>query len=313
MKRFFLLFMLIALTASCVPNSGATSTPEPTKLPTNTSTPTTAPTETTTPTPTKDPNAPDDFTRFENGVYYLDTNENGILFTYTFDLEQKLWLREISPDKGYPIIDWPERKEMIPMKVYVSSDVPGGYDLIKLSHTDVTDYKDQSPISGIFAQMINERFHQNERVSQDELTKFFDDFFAEKISLPLITSKGETIQFALRHDKGIKVVIVNPDLLEPLIGNGASKSYDYYLLVYSDLPGIDKEGNLVCRVAPKTPINRIDDSHLRKLLFHCAFNILIDEDQREQYITYTLLGVIADHSKSKRRDYTSELSITRSK
>lgn len=96
MKRWLLLFLPFLLLVSC----GAPSTPAPTAtlIPSAAVLPTIASTVTpeASPTATKDPNAPQGFTRFENGNYLLDKKtDKGNTLTYTWDKERQAWYRQV--------------------------------------------------------------------------------------------------------------------------------------------------------------------------------------------------------------------------
>ena len=102
MKRYISLFLFAILLVAC--NSPAVNTPVPLTLTATLLPPTKTqiPTATSTPSPTPDPNAPQGYTRVENGVYYMDTSENGVNYQYTWDLKEKLWLRQVGT---FPLID----------------------------------------------------------------------------------------------------------------------------------------------------------------------------------------------------------------
>lgn len=83
MKKWFSLFLFAILLSAC--NSPAVNTSIPPTLTATLLPPTETqiPTATSTPSPTPDPNAPQGYTRVENGVYYLDTSEKEIDYHYT--------------------------------------------------------------------------------------------------------------------------------------------------------------------------------------------------------------------------------------
>lgn len=101
------IFALILASCSSVatqpPNVTVTSEVTVTSAPTNT------PSPTETPISTVDPNAPNEYTRYENGVYYLDkSTEKGNTLIYSYDQEREVWVRpifnsfllDLSPDRN---------------------------------------------------------------------------------------------------------------------------------------------------------------------------------------------------------------------
>lgn len=314
MKNCSLLITMIILfhtLASCTPALTPPATLTATLTPLPTSTPTIIPTITNTPTPTKDPNAPKEFTRYENGVYYLDITDNGTSFTYMYDEEQKLWIRELTPKGGYPLWDSVDYNA-IPIRIFISQDVPGGQNIMSITHKDVTDYSDKSPVTGIIIADVGKRFLQKKatHITQPEWSQLVKDLKDGKALIPLITSSGEQVKGTFGPETGFIVTIVSPDLLEPLVGNGVSEAYDQYLVIYSQVQGLDEYGNIICRIASKKPLDQIDDIHLRIIFFFHAANIIGHEDQTRQGYT-THLFLYARASKGGRDDYSKELGIIR--
>ena len=134
MKRYISLFLFAILLVTCSSPAVTTSI-----LPTLTATllpptETQIPTATSTPSPTPEPNAPQGYARVENGVYYLDTSENGVDYHYTWDSSEKLWLRPVGT---FSLMDMTVNT-YLPLKILVSSSAQGGQDLVSLSHTNST-------------------------------------------------------------------------------------------------------------------------------------------------------------------------------
>ena len=95
-QRFSLISILLIpfFLAACSPPA------TPLALPSSSASEDTVVTTPVAPTPTEaptvDPNVPPGYTRFENGIYYLDkTTENGNTLTYTWDTERKAYYRPI--------------------------------------------------------------------------------------------------------------------------------------------------------------------------------------------------------------------------
>lgn len=87
-------FMFVSMLISCTsaptqPNMAATSDTTATLSPTN------ALPSTQTPSPTIDPNAPVEYSRFEDDIYFLDkTTKTGNTLIYTWNKERKVWERQ---------------------------------------------------------------------------------------------------------------------------------------------------------------------------------------------------------------------------
>lgn len=59
-----------------------------------------------TPSETLDPNAPDGWTKYKNGKYYLDKNENGKTITYIWNPSFEEWVISLTTIEGITILDW---------------------------------------------------------------------------------------------------------------------------------------------------------------------------------------------------------------
>ena len=94
------LFVSLIL-VSCAETPKAISTK--TAIPTLTSLPTEMP---PTPSKTPDPNAPEGWTKYENGKYYLDKNENGKKVTYIWNPSFEEWVISLTTIEGITILDW---------------------------------------------------------------------------------------------------------------------------------------------------------------------------------------------------------------
>ena len=221
MKKWFPLFLFAFLLVAC--GSPAVNTPIPPTLTATLLPPTETqiPTATSTSSPTPDPNAPQGYTRVENGVYYMDTSEKGVDYHYTWDSKEKLWLRPVGT---FPLLDFTVNT-YLPLKILVSSSAQGGQDLVSLSHTNSTSVNGIPPLTAEAEPALRQR------VNEPNMVKLQTDMLGENggsVYLSLITSTGEKVQMKLTQTTAFITEIVGYSDLQPLIGKGVTQWKDIH-------------------------------------------------------------------------------------
>ncbi|KXK12722.1 MAG: hypothetical protein UZ14_CFX002002167 [Chloroflexi bacterium OLB14] len=158
-----------------------------------TSAPTNIPSPTETQVPTIDPNAPAEYSRFENGDYFLDkTTENGNTLTYIWDEERNSWYltifsdymldrsREVN-DEGY--------LDAFLMNIYIDSSIEAGESIPTLHHTENIDPRGVVNFNtSMFTNMINACLDRDIITTIEEFNK--PNFDARKFYLDFSTVGG---------------------------------------------------------------------------------------------------------------------------
>ena len=272
MKKHVSLFLFAIFLVACSSPAVTTSIPPTLTATLLLPTETPIPIATSTPFPTPDPNAPQGYTRVENGVYYMDTSENGIDYHYTWDSNEKLWLRPVGT---FPLIDL--ETTYIPLRVLISSSAQGGQDFVSLSHTNSTSDSDLPPLTA----EVEPAFRQ--RVSEPNMTQFQLDMLGRNggsVYLSLITSTGEKAQVKLTQTTTFITEIVGYSDLQSLIGKGVSKWKDIHGATFLTIvTGVDAEG-IHGKIAFQGDIRTLTDEQKRNMIFEIVGSILDNEDQR---------------------------------
>ncbi len=307
----FLIWVMLLLYA-CVPVV-QTSEPFQTRTPfTPTPRPTETPTAVPTPTEIPDPTMPPGATgKDSKGNYIKEVTENGNTFEYTWDKEQELWTRSLGE---FPLYD-STVFNYIPLKIFISNDVEGGQNLVSITHEDRTGGSSMNPLSSSFVPELEERYFQKDssRISNDESAQLQREMMKgikSQAFLPLITSYGESVNMRLSTETGFILTIVNAADLEPLVGNGVSKWGDGKHTYYSQVTGVNGDGNVLCKVASVDSLRDLSDLELRYVLFSCVGNVISHENQTTQNLD-NITQIFTQYSAKPYGDSPADVMIER--
>jgi hypothetical protein len=157
MKRVIPVLLLSVFLVGCAAPA-QTQLPIVTVTSTPTLPPTPTPTATETSTPTKDPNAPPEYSRFENGVYYLDKQtENGNTLTYMWNQKRLVYERlyftapvwdkeKVSNDLG--------AQDMFQLTVFIDKNIEGEAQLPTLIHHENVDPPNSQNFANFFRDVL---------------------------------------------------------------------------------------------------------------------------------------------------------------
>lgn len=312
-KQIFLNLFLGIVVTGCA--SGTTSTPQVapaiTVSPTLASSTPISPALTIEPSPTTDPNKPVDATGKDALGNWIQTQGD---LTYTYNKETGKFTREVG---SFSLWDEPSAN-YLPLTIRVNSDVKGAQYLVTLSHTDITmeEYtRDRSIyptpleseiVSGLFERLGISGF-SGPKV--DQLYSEMDKGKDSKAMLPFISSTGEALEGTISTQTGFIMDVVNPADLIPFIGKGVTKWKDPNGAVFfSTVTGIDKDGNILGKIAYEGDIKNLSDKQVRWMLFSTVGNVISWKDQKVQSMN-TWTDIFAQASAKTLWDGTKDVSI----
>jgi hypothetical protein len=271
----FSCILIVLLLASCAPASTPTTFPSiatltPTPLPTDTITATSIPAS-----PTVDPNAPKDYARYENSIYYLDQKtDKGNTLTYTWDKERKSWYRLIF--SGYA---WDLAQEMnnggiadkLLMKLYVDAAIKGAISLPTFIHKDNTDSRNAVNFTNLFEgdlfQALIDRgvikSLSDFRFSKWDNNEYYLDFVNADGPQRLGLWPGITMNVHIRGDYAA--------LKANMATNGFSETQKSYLYgpanSYMIKIWTDKDNNGYVDIAPSLPASQWTEAMFNQIAF----------------------------------------------
>jgi hypothetical protein len=221
--------------------------------------PTATPLPTETLMPTIDPNAPAEYSRFENNVYFLDkTTKGGNTLTYLWDKQRKSWYRIIFT--GF-VLDRPKEygsdyPDALLMNIYIDDSIVGEESIPMLKHSENTDPPNTvnfysrfqtNIINALVQRGVIKNISEFNKPSFDD-NKFYFDFINADGSQRWGIWPGTTIEVHIRGDY---------DTLKMNMGtNGFSetKSLPYgYTNNYMLKVWTDETNSLYVDIAPSLP------------------------------------------------------------
>ena len=267
--------------------SASDSSPAPdfTLTPGPTETPTVVPTATEIPDPTmplgetgKD--AEGTYVKMENG----DIARKIEYKNSAGEILYEGWAVEKTQKGGIDLLNITRYEKAAPVKLMIASNVLGGEALASLTSPDNPDVSHDSLMGAVYT-ALKPRYNIPDG-DNDGISDLFDKLGKGVLSLPFITSSGESVEGKLGPDTGFITIVVPYDSLDPATVNGVSEWLDPYseprLSFRSTVLGVDKDGNIIGLIASKEPFNELPDKLIRALvLFHPA-NIIKEEDQTTQ-------------------------------
>ena len=234
----------------------------------------------------------------------MDTTEKGVDYHYTWDSNEKLWMRTLIT---FSLVDY-AKINYIPYTLRISSSAQGGQDLVSLSHTDAVSLSDLNPITAEFAPALRNRLN----ISNSDWLQFqfdMDGANGRQAYIPIITSTGEQAQGKLSRTTGFMTDIVGYSDLEQLIGKGVTQWKDTHGATFLTIvTGVDEEGNIHGEIAFKGDIRTLTDEQKRNMIFEIVGSILDNEDQK--VMSQSSMGyVLAENSVKTRPDGTQDVGI----
>lgn len=330
-ENFLLLLLAVLLITGCGTPAPATSTSTPIKVftPTNTEIPTSTPVPTVTPDPLA--GSPEGTTGINGtGQWTKTTTEGETSFEWIWDKSLETWVRPLITK--YPLLDSPnDDEDTFNFQIYIKEDVPGGDTFIEFTHKNVTSPDDESPLgcytcSGGFVYFrLATRFNNQHGSSlqKEEWEKYFEFLKQEDKYLPLLLPDGKKTEVRLSPDSGIILTIVPPEDLIPLVEEGKARKFTSLndgITKYIIIDGVDENGNALFRVATNIPLNKlwdiylsgkkVEDYHLRSLIYLCVSNLLTREDQTE-LLNFSDASIYAQQSARPRVNGELDLKIIR--
>lgn len=313
MKRFSSLFITLFFIIACQSQVDVTETiPTNTAIPEITLTSTQSPTviPQALPTATKDPNAPAEFTRVENGIYYLDANDG---YTYTYFIksakQEAYWARPLI-ENYYAYDDFDI--DAIPMDVWVKLGTPGSGVIVGMTHRGVIISNDLSNTQIELNTFMLVKFQMTK-------LKELRDGLNSGIPFDFIFN-GEIMSSNFGKNGGFQITIVSEDELKLLHEQGkAVRSNGTLGFVYLVYDGVEN-GRILVRVASSQPLDKLlanvqyggPEYELRKMIFLPLMNILIT-DETDDLINVAAMrdaGIVASASADPRsQDGRPDLQI----
>lgn len=245
MKKNTAISLLVSLIlVSCVETPKAISTKTAMPTITLTSLPTEIP---PTPSETLDPNAPEGWTKYKNGKYYLDKNENGKTITYIWNPSFEEWVISLTTIEGITILDWADNamegyeKDIGHIDVVVSSETPGVSNLsFNLVHTNksLAQMNDQD-LTARAGVTFFKRVYGKGTPTGTEMWQF-----------DLVLQKGVAIDYFIGDSSNSESITLDPDFRTMVLVTdwgslaGASEFSTPYGLVRAETLGVDNNGIL---------------------------------------------------------------------
>ncbi len=319
MKRFLVLFLPTFLLISC----RASSTPAPTTtlIPSAATAPTLSSTVTPEPSPTaaKDPNAPQEYTGFENGNYYLDKKtDKGNTLTYIWDVERKSYYRPIF--NGYlwdfsPEINEPDAtgkdtwSDGFLTNVYIDGVIDGEQSLPTLTHHDNLESQSTINFTTYFQTLMFEQMAKKGLIKSKLDFDFVKWWIGDGYSINFTNADGQQ-HFAIRDESTITVYMRNDadTLKENMETNGFSeaKSYTQFGPENSYLVKIWTEnGNLFVDIAPTLrPATEWTEKQIMEMIMF-GFSAVFDQgpDLSNPQVGEMLSRLVLNQNQFKLIDY----------
>jgi hypothetical protein len=292
-KTITLLILIVILLSGCaspVPTAAPATSTQTLPAPTNTQSPT------STPTVTPDPlaGAPEGTTgKNNNGEWTKSVTENGYEYEYIYSAESGQWVRGVS---NFPLLDYPYWN-FLPYKIFITENTPGEQNLYMITHTDNMPggSNEPTPVMATFALKLRKRYFQGDTrglSSMDEQKVIVDEIQGtgesghQQAYMPVLLSNGEEKLVKLSPDTGITVTIMDKDTLLRLGGDLVSTWNTFEgNTVYSEVYGVDEDGDMLVRFAVDRSIADLSDKDLRNVLFSFPANFVEHKDQREHGLT----------------------------
>jgi hypothetical protein len=292
-KTIILLILIIFLLSGCSksvsPPTLVTST-QTLPVPTNTESPTSTPT--VTPDPLAD--APEGTTGINSAGQWTKTvTENGHKYAYIYNVELTQWVREVS---NFPLLDYPYWN-FLPYKILITEGTLGERNLYTITHTDNMPggSNEPTPVMATFGLKLRKRYFQGDTrglSNIDEQKMIVDEMQGtgesghQQAYMPVLLSNGEEKLVKLNPDTGITTTIIDKDTLLRLGGDLVSTWNTFEgNTVYSEVYGVDEDGNMLVRFAVDGSIADLSDKDLRNVLFSFPANFVEHKDQREHGLT----------------------------
>lgn len=291
MKKLSPLVLLgIFLLSACA--SPATPAPTATLIPSATAVPTLSSTATpeASPTATIDPNAPQGYTRFENGIYYLDEiTENGNEIISTWDPERKAYYsiiyhgfaldqsKELNDD--YPDIG----KDQLMMTMYMDRSIIDALTVPTLIHPDNISPFNSPSFTRNFTGRMTEALEREGVIKPGE-TFSFAGWAKGLYYLPFKNADGDQrldlkpgseMETHIRGDYAkLKANMATNGFFETQVRDNYGPANSYMIKIWTD-----SENNGHVEIAPLLPASQWTEEMFYEMAFIGFGNIFESSDQ----------------------------------
>jgi hypothetical protein len=313
--KIYLIFILVFL-ASC--STANETNPSIDVTFTSSANPTTLTPTKNSPTPTSIPLTATEEVVQEGDTYTM--TENGREYTYTYielgeNQEGETVMENVRDAGGFFVFDWPTFNGAR-YQFFITEKALNERNLYQINQPDFT--KADIPSGGVFdPPPITAAFsHMLEEATGKTLPTLIQEMQEKGVSLEIIIhdgmSEGKKENVILSTETGFIVTAMDKETMFELvqdpsfISTGHVDGIEYYAQVYD----VDKNGNMLCRLAFSVPLNEVPDTALRKALFIFPASLTEKRDLRdiEQSGNSKFL---AHMSEQLRTDGTQDLNIVR--
>jgi len=297
-NRFLFTALLTLVLTSC--SSASIQLPAVTFTVAPTSTATITPTATDIPTPTKDPDAPDEYTRLENDIYYKDVlTANGNTLIYSWDRDRHVWERQLY--SGY-LLDYPKEQndkggsDQLLMTVFIDATIEDEASLPILIHPENVDANGTLNGTGFIQDLLLSAMGDRgmfgiPKPTSFSMTPWYDG--SHQFHFDFVNADGpqqwglwvgSTITIHIRGDfEELKANMDTNGFSEThsmIVGSGASATYrygppnSYMVKIWTDA-----DHNLYCDIAPTLrPATRWTKNLIHEMIFFGPASAMESED-----------------------------------
>jgi hypothetical protein len=315
MKQISHLLLLSIFLASCAvtPAPNAAVAPQPTV--TFTPTPTDIP---ATPTDTPDPNAPQGFTRHENGMYYLDKVEDGINVTYTYMVEKNSngevlfegWTKEKTKGQGIPLYDAPDSigiPNFAFIRLVVTSGVSGGAHMPEFSHKLPSEAQMNELALGQFVvPQLYKRIYGVTAQGGPALNAFIKSVARGEVPFTFFTTTKDELQtWSPSSTHGALVIVDDYNKME----GTPFWDFEHKMQFKAEILGVSSDGQLVVRMSGSVPADQWTEEAYYEAIFLGAADVINGPDNTKVGLNGTLSTWCAYVLKQSQSAVTGEKYI----